>query len=186
MIALPDGLPLLRLERGLLIPFREEWLTSSLLHAASDAGHEKWWPAREVSRSVTAYLRQCHEDPTISLPKVERAIRQVLETLGFPEIGDHFTPDPPIVQIDLSDLAQRAGPGCFLVFFHLLTDPLKSSRSVPRQQIEVVGLRQAVKLLLSRDLWSKSCCGLEREIIGYIRDLISRGGPAVTLRATIS
>ena len=39
MIALPNDLPLIRLEDGDAIPFEPEWLTCSLSRAARRAGH---------------------------------------------------------------------------------------------------------------------------------------------------
>ncbi len=186
MIALPDDLPLLRLETGRVVRFREEWLASSLLHAARDAGLDLWWPAVEVARSVTTYLRLCHEEPTIGLTALQHAVQTTLETLGFAEIGARFVPDPPIERIALPALAQAAGPGCFILFFHLLTQRLQPWQMIDRQQIEVVGLRPAVKLLLSRVAWSTTCSGLEREIVGHIRGIIARQHPAGSLRATVS
>ncbi len=186
MIAPADGLPLLRLESGQVTRLREEWLASSLHHAALDAGLERWWPAPDVAHSIIAYLRNGYEARTISLPVLEAAVRQVLGTLGFPEVGDRFTTDPPIIQIALPALAHEAQPGCHLLFFHLLNRRLEESVRHSRQQIELLGLRAAVKILLSRHLWSKSCFSLECEIVGYVRGKLALARPADSVRATIS
>lgn len=186
MIAPVDGLPLLRLESGQVTCFREEWLASSLHHAALDAGVSPWWPAADVARSITAYLREGYDDRTITLPSVVEAVRKTLSALGFGEIGDRFTPDPFIVQISLPALALAAPPGCDLFFFSALTSRLEEHGHTPRQKFDFIGLRPAVKILLSRRVWSKKCSILEREIVGHIRGSFFRDQMADNLRANIS
>jgi len=42
MIALRDGLPLIRFHDGSVVAFERSWLSSALVRAAEAAGYKKW------------------------------------------------------------------------------------------------------------------------------------------------
>jgi len=186
MIALADGLPLLRFQAGEVARFRRDWLVSSIRRAAEGAGYREWWLAEHVTDSITTYLQLCCDENTVTVAQLEKAVRDVLQVIGYAEVGARFVPDPPIAQIHLPALAQESGPGCFLNFYHHLAEHLRRVQTIPRQQIEIEGLHHAIKLLLCRKNWSKSCWVLQREIVGFIRGTLDRGTCAGELRLTIS
>lgn len=186
MIALADDLPLLRFHAGEVTRFRRDWLTQSIRRAAEVAGYQEWWLAEHVTDSIATYLQLCCDETTVTVSQVEKAVRDVLQVIGYEEVGAKFVPDPPIVQIQLPSLARESGPGCFLFFYHQLAERLRRVQAIPRQQIEIEGLQPAIKLLLSRKSWSKSCLVLQREIVGFIRGTVHRDPCAGELRLTIS
>ena len=52
MIALPSSLPLLRVGRYELTTYGPEWVEDSIKDAARRAGHNEWWLACDITRSL--------------------------------------------------------------------------------------------------------------------------------------
>src|SRR2546430_11541624 len=55
-----------------------------------------------------------------SFNQLSQTVRDVLEAIGYKEIGPHFTPAPPPICISLLDIAHCAGASYELAFFALL------------------------------------------------------------------
>src|ERR1700744_357315 len=120
MIALKDNLPVIQLPSGQVIAFECEWLVRSLVQAAARAGYAKWWLASHVAQSVTDYLQEQSELNVLPVEQLTNAVQSVLQVIGYAEVGQHFVPAAPRVQVSLVELAREAGTGYELVFFDKL------------------------------------------------------------------
>jgi hypothetical protein len=169
MIALPNDLPLIRLDNGQAIPFEPEWLTCSLTRAARQAGLVQWWLAPHVCASVTEYLRVDHHSPVIEATRLEQAVQAVLQVIGYAEVGRHFSVGRPVLAISLVDLARAAGDGYELAFFQLLAQRLDEAFASHTPHFQLIGLDRCVRLLKSRRIWSRECETLQSEIVDFAR-----------------
>lgn len=181
MIALADGLPLVRFDSGEVSAFRRDWLLRSLARAAERAGYPKWWLAEHVAESVTVYLAEQWEENVVALPRLATAVRSILQVIGYAEIATHFVPGPPLAQVSLVDLAEEAGPGYELAFFHLLDRRLEERLGAGVNFIELLGLERAVKRLRAKKLWSRECSVLRDEVVAFARGRTAEAGRDVTL-----
>ncbi len=109
MISLKDNLPVIQLPTGQVISFECEWLVRSLVQAAARAGYAKWWLASHVARSVTDYLHDQKEVNVLPVERLTNAVQSVLQVIGYAEIGRHFVPVAPRVQVSLVEIAREAG-----------------------------------------------------------------------------
>jgi hypothetical protein len=169
MIAFPNDLPLIRLGDGEAIPFEPEWLMHALGAAARKAGLQQWWLAPHVTASVTEYLRADHDLPVIESGRLEKTVQSVLQVIGYPEVGQHFTVGRPVLAISLVDLVREAGHGYELAFFELLSKRLQDALASQTPHFQLIGLEHCVKLLRARKLWCPDCDRLQAEIVTFTR-----------------
>ena len=154
MIALKDNLPLLQFPDGKVIHFEPVWLTRSLIRAATTAGYAKWWLAEHVAASVTSYFEKDFEDQIVTTRRLQKAVQNVLQAIGYTDISTHFVPQPPPVRISLGDLAREAGNGYELVFFGLLRHRLRDA-IVTAEEVQLCGLQECVKTLRAAKIWQR-------------------------------
>lgn len=169
MIAFPNDFPLIRLSDGTAITFEPDWLASSLVDAANKAGMPKWWLASHVTASVTEYLRAEADAPVIEAERLERAVRSVLQCIGYAEVGQFFAVGRPTVHISLVELVREAGAGYELAFFELLGRRLAEIFATGAARFQLIGLEACVKLLRARKVWSRDCDRLQAEIVTFTR-----------------
>jgi hypothetical protein len=172
MISLKDNLPVLQLPSGQVFAFESEWLVRSLVQAASRAGYAKWWLASHVARSVTDYLQEQEELNVLPVDRLVHAVQSVLQVIGYAEVGRHFVPAPPRVQVSLVELAREAGSGYELAFFDLLGRRIQELCQEKNSCFELMGLEPCVKLLCSRKSWSRDCEVLRTDIVSFAREQI--------------
>jgi hypothetical protein len=170
MIALPNDLPLIRLDDGVAVPFEPEWLMHGLLRAARKAGMPQWWLAPHVTASVTEFLRTDHDAPVIESTRLEQAVLSVLQCIGYSEVGRYFAVGRPVLAISLVDIARAAGEGYELAFFDLLGRELARAMDSRTPHFQLTGLERCVKLLRSRKLWCPECDRLQAEIVSFARE----------------
>lgn len=169
MIALPNDLPLIRLEDGEAVPFEPEWLTCSLARAARRAGLVQWWLAPHVTASVTEYLRADHNAPVIDATRLEQAVQAVLQVIGYGEVGRYFAVGRPVLAISLVDLVREAGAGYELAFFELLGRRLAVALAARTPHFQLTGLDRCVRMLAARKAWSRDCAALQSDIVAFTR-----------------
>lgn len=186
MIELLDDLPLIEFQTGRVVAFRRDWLLGSILRAAESAGYKSWWLAEHVAESVTAYLRLRWEENIVSVPRLEKAVRSVLQVIGYAEVATHFVPDPPILQLSLPALAREAGSGFELTFFYLLDRRLEELCAEEIRQIELLGLQPCVKFLKAKKLWSRDCAILQEEIVAFVRQKLRAHNPDRDISSLLS
>jgi len=177
MIAIRDGLPLVRFHDGSVIHFERRWLISAILRAAVAAGYSKWWLADHVSESVASYLEQDYNEQVVTIPRIEKAVRSVLQVIGYADVAQHFRTMPPPVRISLEEIARDAGEGYELFFFELLRERLRHLVGSETEQVELCDLHRCVKRLRSAKNWRRDCSGLRGEIVSFVRsELLHRTG----------
>ncbi len=168
MIALPSSLPLLRVGRYELTTYGSEWLETSIKDAAKRAGHDEWWLACDITRSLMLYLRNNFPGTAITLEELNSRIRLILSKIGFKDIGDQVDLPPPSLKISLHDIALEAE--CFeLRFFQLLQERLIELAELGARRITLSHARRGVKTLQSARNWGAKCDTLEQEIITFLR-----------------
>ena len=177
MIAFRDNLPVVRFEDGAAFAFERAWLCGALARAADRAGYRNWWLAAHVTESVTSYLEQDFEDPVICEARLEKAVRSVLEVIGYGDVAGQFRVEPPPARISLEELARAAGHGYELAFFDLLRGSLRKALSGRTGRLEICDVHRGIKLLRSAKSWRRDCSGLLEEVVGFVRREVV-GNPA--------
>ncbi len=182
MIALRDNLPLIRFIDGQVMAFERHWLALSLARAASQAGYEKWWLAPHVTESVTNYFEQDYDECTVSVSRLEKAVRSVLQVIGYDDVAIVFRASPPPARISLVELARDAGTGYELAFFDLLRARVREAVDARAERLEIIDAHHGVKLLRSAKTWRRDCSGLLDEIVGFLRDEIDCSNREMEMR----
>ena len=172
MICLKNNLPIIELASGQAIAFERDWLIRSLTQAAALAGYSQWWLAHDVAQAVTQFLEEQSATNVLPIETLTATVQSILQVIGYAEIGQHFTPAPPRVQISLLDLAREASTGYELAFFELLGRRLQDLCREPGSYFELLGLESCVKLLRSKKTWSPDCDALRLEIVSFTREQI--------------
>lgn len=169
MIALPNQLPLLQFGDHEVVQYESRWLKDSITEAARKAGHNDWWFANEIAQAVIEYLRHRFGGTVITIDDLYEKIERVLSHLGWRDIASELEAEPPPIRISLVDVATSAGSGYELNFFQLLQQRIREVASISTGQIQLYGLRDAVKLLCGAKRWSTKCEALKQEIVVYVR-----------------
>jgi hypothetical protein len=172
MICLCDEPPLIKIGGG-AVALDLEWLQYSLEKAALAAGYPQWWPATEVARTVTLYLKALRSEEPFSLEGFRSTVRTALQGIGYSEVAPHFLRDGLEIAVSLLEIAEGCIQGFELEFFercsktceHLLTTGLTS-------RIAIEDLTPAVKRMLGRINWCGQCQQMADELVALIRHRI--------------
>ena len=170
MIALHDGLPLMKFDNGEIAVFQRKWLLWCVLQSAQRAGYPKWWLAEHVTESVGAYLATQCEENVVPVAGLAKAVRSVLQVIGYAEVAHHFVAEPPLARISLAQLAREAGSGYELAFFDSLNRQMEELLAKRHFCFELFGLEHCVKTLKARKIWSRQCTTLRTEIVAFVRE----------------
>jgi len=168
MIALPSNLPLLRVGRYDLISYEPAWLEESIKDAAKQAGHNEWWFASDITKSLMLFLRNRFEGTVITLAEMNQRIRQVLAKIGFEDISERIKLVPPLLNLSLYDLAVEAD-GFELRFFQLLERRIAELVELGARQISLSQSKAGVKTLRAARHWGPKCGDLEHDIVHFVR-----------------
>ncbi|MEM7144050.1 MAG: hypothetical protein AAF591_02875 [Verrucomicrobiota bacterium] len=169
MIALPAQMPLLQVGSLEVAEYEKEWLQETIVRAAEQAGHEKWWFAEDVAKSVIIYLQKRFNHNTITLNELFDKVSRTLSKFGFADVANALTPTPPLLRISLAEIARESGPGFELFFFQSLGSKLDELFALDADRIHCADLKRAVKLLAgSPKKWTPACSELKEEIIDFI------------------
>jgi hypothetical protein len=172
MIALPSNLPLLRVGRFELTAYEASWVEESIRNAAREAGHDQWWFASDITKSLMLFLRDKFAGTVITLEEMNGRIRQILSRIGFKDIGDRVNLAPPLLHLSVQDLALEAD-GFELRFFQLLEARLAELMELGTRRISLSHTRTGVKTLRAARHWSPKCEDLEQDILNFLRNRLS-------------
>ncbi len=167
MIALPSQLPLLRIGPCDLTDYEPAWLTTCIRSAASRAGHADWWIAEDIGRGVLAYLQTRYPHSVITLSELEEKIRRTLQKIGYSDIAAAVEIEPPVVRLNLREIAREAS-GVELAFFRLLEVRLSGLADSGVRRIALHCAKEAVKILCAAKHWSQDCRRLEGDITRFL------------------
>ena len=95
MVAFKEEFPYLRTTSGQLFEFNRDWLHAAITRAADEAGYPGWWLTDHVTESIAFYLHLRNDENVVAFNQLSQTVRDVLEAIGYKEIGPHFTPAPP-------------------------------------------------------------------------------------------
>ena len=169
MICLCDAPQLIHLGQGGAVALELGWLAQSLEQAAFAAGYEHW-PAVDVARSVTDFLRANGSSQPYSIEHFKLAVNRVLRGIGYGEVAPHFLRGGLELRSSLVDLVREVPPGFLMGFFKACEvgcHRLLSSGLATHVVFE--DLHVAVKLLLGRLNWSPQCQSVADELVEHIR-----------------
>ncbi len=173
MIALPSQLPLLRVGPFELTTYEGSWIATCIRSAAARAGHADWWIAEDIARGVVAYLETRFPATAITIEQLEAKICRTLEKIGFQDVAAEITVDPPMIRVNLHDLA-RQSEGIELVFFKLLDHRVCQLQTVGAKKLSLTGTKAAIKQLRATKHWNTHCSALENEIVHLVRRRLAR------------
>lgn len=176
MISLPSALPYIRIGTSSLALCEPDWLAETLTNAA-DGTDVPDWMARDISRGVESFLANHYKGTFIDSEDLFARIEKTLAALGLDHVAAKIDKTPPPVRISLSELARRAGTGYELAFFRLLEEQLRSAAAGGATVVEVHGIRNGVRRLVSTKKWTGRCDTLLREITEYVGSLGERFAP---------
>ena len=111
MIALTDGMPLVRLDDSRVVAFQRDWIVRALAKAALKAGYQKWWLAEYVTGTVAYHLATQYNQNAISVPRLSQLVTDALQVIGYGEIAAFLVLGIPGERLNLVDLAREAGAG---------------------------------------------------------------------------
>lgn len=186
MIAIRDNYPLVRFRDGTVMSYDRRWLCSAVVRAAESAGYKKWWLTPHVAESVSRFLQQDFNENIVTVSRLEKAVRSVLQVIGYSDVASRFETPPPPVRLSLADLARRAGPGYELAFFGLLRRHLAATIDSPARELELYDARAGVKLLRNAKNWTPDCSLLLNDIVHTIRSGIATSRRAHELHVQIT
>lgn len=172
MIALPSQLPLLRIGEHELTTYEGSWIARCIRAAAERAGHADWWFAEDIAKGVVAYLQTRFKSSAITIQQLEQKIRHTLLVIGFSDVADAMSVDPPPMSLNLKDLA-RQSDGIELMFFKLLDQRVSKLTEAGARILSLCGTKDAVKHLRSVKSWNQHCRILEEQIVSLVQMRLS-------------
>jgi hypothetical protein len=173
MVAFKEEFPYLRTTSGQLFEFNRDWLHAAITRAADEAGYPGWWLTEHLTESITLYMHLLNDENVVAFGQLSQAVRDVLEAIGYKEIGPHFAPAPPPISISLVDIARSAGAGYELAFFSLLAKRLSAVIEAGADNIRLSSLQLCVKRLRGTRTWTRDCDALREEIVCFVREKLA-------------
>ena len=168
MVALASNLPLLKVGDSERTDYDTRWLESHIRDAAQTAGHDGWWFAEDIARSVFVYLEKRFSATVITLEQIADKVRLILRGLAFEDIAKELTIKAPPFRIDLPALAMRAGSGYELVFFQLLVREIEIAAQSGAEYVSVTGVKAATRTLCGTRRWHRGCTPVHRELNAFV------------------
>jgi hypothetical protein len=181
MILLRDETPVIELAGG-SIPLDSAWLQSCLEKAARAAGYSSWWPAGDVAKTVTHFLRSERLNTPLSFEKFTSSVRRALEGIGYAEVAPYFLRDGVDLSFSLLEVAESTGPGFEMGFFRGCKQACQRMLSTGvAQRLALEDLEPAIKFVVGHAHWSPRCQRLADELVDYLRHHLPLLGPRQTL-----
>jgi len=173
MVAFKEEFPYLRTTSGQLFEFNRDWLHAAITRAADQAGYPGWWLTDHVTESIAFYLQLRNDENVVAFNQLSQTVRDVLEAIGYKEIGPHFSPAPPPICISLLDIAYCAGASYELAFFALLEKRISALIDAGADNLRLSSLQPCVKHLRGTKTWTRACDALREEIVCFVREKLA-------------
>jgi hypothetical protein len=173
MVAFKEEFPYLRTSSGQLFEFNRDWLHEAIRRAADEAGYPGWWLTDHLTESIALYLHLRNDENVVAFSQLSQTVREVLEAIGYKEIGPHFTPAPPPISVSLVDIAHCAGAGYELAFFGLLEKRIRTLIETGADNLRLSSLQLCVKHLRGTKTWTRACDALREEIVCFVREKLA-------------
>ncbi len=179
MVGLPSQLPLLQVG-AYTSSYEENWVEDSLRQAAAEAGHDDWWFAADIARSLMMYLRDRFPGTSITLDEMTGKLRTTLHKIGFNEIGNHVQLRVNALDVSLRDLALES-EGMEMLFYALLETRMRELFELGVTRVVLTDMRGAVKHLLNARGWTRSCQEMEASVARFVSYKLTTGNCEVHL-----
>lgn len=174
MIALREQLPLLRVNRDEVIHYEESWIRDLIHEAAARSGSDDSWYAEDIAKGVTLYLKERFEQNSIGLDELFEKIGRTLCAVGFQKVAENLEPSAPPTRLSLAHIADEAGNGYELWFFHHLSRRLDVLREVGSKRLHCSELKMAVERICKPRRWSRKCEEFQDEVVTWLATELSR------------
>lgn len=148
MVALKQGLPLIRNDRGVAVTFESDWLKAAVDRAARKAGYDGWWLLDEFSSAVAQYLRHDYSHNVIELPSLEKVVRATLRDIGYREIAVRFRAVNPFQCMSLADCVRATDLDRETAFFKRLAERITRLHEAKVQHFHFHDLHLSARQLL--------------------------------------
>jgi hypothetical protein len=181
MICLCDETPVVELAGG-SVALDLPWLQQSLEKAARAAGYAQWWPADDVARSVTLFLKSQRSGKPFSLGSFTSMVRRALQEIGYGEVAPFFLQDGLDLSFSLLEVAETSGTGFEMGFFHGCLEACKKMLSTGvAARLALEDLEPAVKHVLGNANWTPRCQDVADELVTFLRHHVPQHAPNHTL-----
>jgi hypothetical protein len=174
VIALREQLPLLRVGRDEVIHYEESWISDIISEAAARSGSDDSWYADDIAKGVTLYLKERFSQTSIGLDELFDKIGRTLCAVGFDKVADHLKPSAPPTRLSLAHVADEAGTGFELWFFHHLGRKIDVLREVGTKRLHCSELKIAVERICQPRRWSQKCDLFQDEVLVFLALELSR------------
>lgn len=173
MIQLHPDYLLFQLPDGQAVPCSAETITIELIgEAAAQLDPEV---IKNAAAAVLHYFTHDQGRQCVSVGEFSLALERVLRGFGY-EVVSGDAPEgaaPPAVPgpvAALDELADTAGRGGELLFFHELRAEVRRQLGAQPGRLCFSGLRPCVKSLLGARRWTSRCQGMSDAIVNFVRD----------------
>ena len=172
MFSSKRGLPLIQNERGVAVPFENDWLKAAVETAARKAGYDRWWLLDDFGAAVSLYLRHSYHRKVIDLRSLESVIRSALREIGYREIALRFRLTNPFQHVSLATYLKGREANQPTVFFKKLSQRIAELHAAEVRHLHFYDLHHCVQRLRERDQtvchWNDPL--LRERIVCFVRD----------------
>lgn len=186
MIALREQLPLLRVSGDEVIHYEESWIRDVISEAAARSGSDDSWYADDIAKGITLYLKERFDHTSIGLDELFEKIGRTLCAVGFDKVAENLEPSAPPSRLSLARVAEEAGNGYELWFFHHLRRKVGVLREVGTRRLHCSELKMAVEQICRPKRWSRKCDQFQSEIVDYLAIEISRNRQGANLHLIVT
>lgn len=169
MITLAQDCLLFELANGEKVPFSAGMISVELVGETSS-----WFDpdlASQAAKAVFHYFKKELGRQTVTADEFARAMEKVLRGFKAPTANPAKTaPGSPVIESDLSRLAQQSGGACELLFFPSLRSELRKHLRQRPRLLRFSRLRDCVKTITGARRWTPRCRDLEEQIVTFLRE----------------
>jgi len=169
MICLTGKLPVLQIGRHQVSGYGTEWITDSLLRAASASNRADFPFVDDIRNGILHYLE--HKCPwrVLAIEDLYIRMRRMLRRIGCEAIADNLQPLSPPLTVSLARAAREAGNGFELVFFRNLQEEMDDLQSRGGEEFCFTEIRESTLILRSCPRWNRSCEQLNQEVLAFLQ-----------------
>jgi hypothetical protein len=178
MIALAADYLLFQLGTGESVPFSADMISVELTEGTT--GFFDLDFVKQAARAVFHYFRHELKRQTVTMGEFSQAVERVLRGFAATVEKEQLAPvrEPaaleestgPVIQMDLSLIANESADGCELFFFPRLRDEVRGHLKKEPRVLHLHGLRRCVKRLIGAQRWSARCQDMQEQIVNFLRE----------------
>lgn len=168
MICFIRNRPALQVGRHQVLDYGMEWLETALRRAAAGAEIDEFPFLDEVRDGIERYLETACSLQTLPIEDLFERLRGMLERIGCAPIASHLRMLAPPLTLPLPIIARSAGNAFELAFFESLRTELGMLVAAGAEEIELLGLEDAVREMRGGGPWNAGCQRFADEVRSYV------------------